>query len=105
MIRRLVALVASLSALVGGLGCGARDRAGAASVGIACDSTRAVRIALDSMGQVYRFKSSVHRYGRDATGLRVVTLPTPGQSVRDGMAIVLVDHACRISRLTLTDSA
>jgi hypothetical protein len=97
--------VPAILALVGLLACGDRDHAAAARAASECDSTRVVSVALDSIDRVYRFKSSIHQFADDSSGFRVVTWPTPGQNVLDGMAIVLVNHDCRIVRLTPTDSA
>lgn len=105
MTRRSLGGVAATLAFIGLLACGERDRAGAARAATACDSTRVVSVALDSIDRIYRFKSSIHQFADDSSGFRVVTWPTPGQNVLDGMAIVLVNHDCRIVRLTPTDSA
>ena len=103
-LRSLLQVVAILS-FFGVLACSQRGQAGGARAVIACDSTRVVSVVLDSINHVYRFKSSIHQFADDSTGFRVVTWPTPGQNVIDGMAIVLVNHDCRIVRLTPTDSA
>lgn len=69
------------------------------------DSTRAVRIALDTLGKVERFQSVVLRYSRDSTGVRVVTMPAPSAKVLDGMGIVRVGPSCKVLSVVQTDSA
>lgn len=70
-----------------------------------CDSAQAARVALDSLAQLDPFPSAVYRFESDSLGVRIVTWPTSGQLVLDGMAVVRIDRACRIVSLIQTDSA
>lgn len=72
-----------------------------------CDSTRAVRLALDSLARLDSFPSAVLRFQRDSNGLRIVTWPdrAAGATIVDGMAIVQLTPTCRITSLVQTDSA
>jgi len=70
-----------------------------------CDSAHAARAALDSLARLDPFRSEVYRYEADSAGVRIATWPAPGAAVTDGMAVVRVDRACRITSLVQTDSA
>lgn len=104
MFRRAVA-----SFVLGCTACnGARSRVVQATSHVAaCDSSRAARVALDSLGRLDSFPSAVLRFERDGAGTRIVTWPDPrpGARVVDGMAIVRVSPSCRIISLVQTDSA
>jgi hypothetical protein len=76
------------------------------------DSVRVVRIALDTVDATHRehgatFQSAILRFEPDSAAgrVRIVTVPTPGQTVLDGMAVVLLDCDGRVFDLVLTDSA
>ena len=73
----------------------------------ACDSTRAVNIAIDSLITVDHFKSKVYRFEHDSAGTQVVTIPNMPNtsSIVDGMAVIRIDGSCRITSLVRTDSA
>jgi hypothetical protein len=71
----------------------------------AADSTRAVGVALDTLGRLDRFRSVVYGVRRDSGSFRIVTMPAPEESVLDGMAIVRVGPDCRVVSLVQTDSA
>jgi hypothetical protein len=72
-----------------------------------CDSSRAARVALDSLARLDPFPSAVLRFARDSAGTRIVTWPDrrAGATVVDGMAIVRVTPSCRIASIVQTDSA
>ena len=70
-----------------------------------CDSTSAARVAIDSLGQLDRFRSKVLRFERDADSVRIVTMPGGQIPVLDGMAVVRINARCRITSLVQTDSA
>jgi len=72
-----------------------------------CDSSRAARVALDSLSRLDSFPSAVFRFERDSAGTRIVTGPDrrAGATVVDGMAVVRVTPTCRIASLVQTDSA
>jgi predicted component of type VI protein secretion system len=70
-----------------------------------CDSARATRLALDSLGRLDGLASAVRRYEPDSDGIRIITGPAEIGRVLDGMAIVRVSPACQIVSLVQTDSA
>jgi len=69
------------------------------------DSAHAVQIALDTLSNRVSWTSVVARYSHDSLGFRVVTMPTPGTSVLDGMGIIRLDAECHVLSLVVTDSA
>ena len=69
-----------------------------------CDSTSAVRIALDSLRKLDTLPSTVLRFQSDTNGFRVVTMVRHAY-IRDGMSIVRISATCRILSLVQTDSA
>jgi hypothetical protein len=81
------------------------ERAGGLVQAMPCDSARATRVVIDSLDRAFPFRSAIFRYGADSAGIRVVTIPAPGAKVLDGMAIVRLDGACRITRVEPRDSA
>ena len=70
----------------------------------ACDSARAVNMAIDSLSEIDHFKSKVYRFENDSIGTQVVMVPNTSLIV-DGMAVIRIDRGCRITSLVRRDSA
>jgi hypothetical protein len=70
-----------------------------------CDSTNAVKVAIDSLAKIDPFRSKVFRYEHNARDIRIVTMPDTSPRITDGMAIIHVNSRCRITSLVQTDSA
>lgn len=69
------------------------------------DSVRIVAVALDAVRPEAGFASIVFRFEPISDGVRVVTVPDPDSAiVNDGMAAVVVDRDCKVSRLIRSDS-
>ncbi len=84
--------------------CGASMRPAAACAREAGDSARAVCVALDTLARGERLPSRVLRVEQTAGGFRVVTVPASPSTV-DGMGVVHVTRAGRVTRVVVTDSA
>jgi hypothetical protein len=69
------------------------------------DSAIVAAVVLDSLGKLDPFRSEIYTFRHDSSGFRVTTTPVPPPRVTDGMAIVLLDRTCQITKLIQTDSA
>ena len=68
------------------------------------DSARAVCLALDTLARGERLPSRVWRFEQTAEGFRIVTVPADARML-DGMGIVHVTRAGRVTSVVVTDSA
>ncbi|AHG92876.1 hypothetical protein J421_5341 (plasmid) [Gemmatirosa kalamazoonensis] len=84
--------------------CGRTARRAADCSRAAGDSARAVCVALDTLARGARLPSRVFRVEHTADGFRVVTVPANPHTL-DGMGVVDVTRAGRVTSVVVTDSA
>ena len=118
ILKRKALRVAFLTLLVASVGCES-GRAGSNAAdtsvpghsflrrpGAPCDSTLAADIALDSVDRTMPFRSSVHVFEQDSTGIRIVTYPVQSEKiiVTDGGGMVRLNVKCEITSVVFGDS-